>query len=210
MLPTILALAALVSPVDSAGRAARDTGTVPPPPIEAPRHPAPPRASLPLEGSARLAVSPVADTVRQRPFTYSDAYETRQTIHKRASYATLPLFAIQYAAGSQLFDKSTEAPAWARTIHGPAATAVAALFAVNTVTGVWNLWEARPDPEGRTRRTVHGLLMLAADAGFTYTGMLAEQAETSPDKRRLHRQVALTSMGVATVSYLIMALPFWE
>lgn len=201
MLQAILTLAALAAPVDSVPRAVLDTG-VAVPAVAAPL--------TPLGTAARLGAAPVRDTARQRPFTYSDGYELRATIHKRASFATLPLFAIQYAAGSQLFDKSTDAPGWAKSIHGPAATGVAALFAVNTVTGVWNLWEARPDPEGRTRRTIHGLLMLTADAGFTYTGMLAEQAETSPDKRRLHRQVALTSMGIATASYLIMALPFWD
>jgi hypothetical protein len=206
MLQAILAAAALSAPIDTLALAAHDTERVSAPArIEA----AAP-AGVPLRTAARTGATAAADTARARPFTYSDGYEARQTIHKRASYVTLPLFAIQYAAGSQLFDKSTDAPGWAKTIHGPAATGVAALFAVNSVTGVWNLWEARPDPEGRTRRTVHGLLMLVSDAGFTYTGMLAEQAENSPDKRRLHRQVALSSMGVATVSYLIMALPFWE
>lgn len=138
---------------------------------------------------------------------YSDWYGRRLTIHRWASYTTLPLFAFQFLAGRELYAKSSDAPAWARKGHGVAATGVAALFVVNTVTGVWNLWDARRDAEGRTRRTAHGLLMLAADAGFTATGMLAEGAESSPEDRRLHRSVALASMGVATVSYLIMLIP---
>lgn len=141
---------------------------------------------------------------------YSEWYGRRLTIHRWASYSTLPLFAFQFLAGRELYEKSSDAPGWARKGHGVAATGVAALFVVNTVTGVWNLWDARKDPEGRTRRTAHGLLMLAADAGFTATGMLAESAERSPEDRRLHRSVALTSMGVATVSYLIMLIPQQE
>lgn len=195
MLQLLLA-AALLAPPDSI--AVGDTTT------------AAPLTAGPSGAAARVAFTAPVDTSRPRAFSYSDGYELRQTIHKRASFATLPLFAIQFAAGTQLFDKSTDAPEWAKRVHGPAATGVATLFAVNTVTGVWNLWEARPDPEGRVRRTTHGLLMLLSDAGFTYTGMLAEQAERSPDKRRLHRQVALSSMAVATASYLVMALPFWE
>jgi hypothetical protein len=154
----------------------------------------------------------VADTPRvaRRPtvIEYSDWYERRMTIHKMASYATLPLFAFQYVAGRQLYDKSIDAPSWAKTGHGVAATGVAALFTVNTVTGVWNLWDARKDREGRKRRTAHGLLMLAADAGFAATGILAEKAERSADNRRLHRNIAISSTVVATVSYLMMLPPF--
>lgn len=147
-------------------------------------------------------------TRRPPPVEYSDWYERRLTIHKWASYATLPLFAFQYVAGKQLYDKSIDAPSWAKNGHGIAATGIAALFTVNTVTGVWNLWDARTDPEGRKTRMVHGLLMLAADAGFTATGILAEKAERSADNRRLHRNIAISSVAVATVSYLMMLPPF--
>ena len=44
------------------------------------------------------------------------------------------------------------------------AAGVAVLFGVNTVTGVWNLWEGSRNPSGRTKRLVHGILMLCADA----------------------------------------------
>jgi hypothetical protein len=50
--------------------------------------------------------------------------------------------------------------------------------------------------------------MLASDAGFAATGMLAESAERSAERRRLHRNVALSSMAVATASYLMMIPPF--
>jgi len=148
-----------------------------------------------------------ADSTRAESVEYSDWYGRRLTIHRWASYATIPLFAFQYVAGRKLYDESTDAPGWATTGHGIAATGVAALFTVNTVTGVWNLWDARKDPAGRKWRTAHAVLMLAADAGFTATGLLAERAERSPDSRRLHRNVAISSMGVATVSYLMMLPP---
>jgi hypothetical protein len=153
---------------------------------------------------AQLAV----DSLPVQSVEYSDWYERRLTIHRWASYTTLPLFAFQYVAGRELYDESTDAPAWARKGHGIAATGVAALFGVNTVTGVWNLWDARNEPAGRKARTTHAVLMLVADAGFAATGILAEKAERSADNRRLHRTVALSSMSVATVSYLMMLPPF--
>jgi hypothetical protein len=96
------------------------------------------------------------------------------------------------------------APGWARTIHRPAATGTAILFGVNTLTGGVNLWQARGDPDGRTRRTLHGLLMLAADAGFAATGIIAQDASENASRRDLHRTVALSSMGVSLLSYAIM------
>ena len=57
------------------------------------------------------------------------------------------------------------------------ATAVAGLFGVNTITGSLNWWETRAQPGGRTWRTAHAALMLLADAGFTATGLLADEAE---------------------------------
>jgi hypothetical protein len=47
--------------------------------------------------------------------------------------------------------------------------------------------------------------MLIAAAGFTATGIIADEAEDGDGSgRSLHRAVALSSMGVATVSYLSM------
>jgi hypothetical protein len=139
---------------------------------------------------------------------YSDWYSRRLTIHRWASYATLPLFAGNYVTGRQLFDKGSQAPDWAIRAHGPLAASVATLFAVNTLTGGWNLWDGRNDPHGRAWRSTHAVLMLAADAGFTTAGLLADQAERSDQRRRLHRTVALTSIGVSLVSYVMMIRPF--
>lgn len=116
----------------------------------------------------------------------------------------LPLFAFQYVAGRELFDKSSAAPAWAREGHGVAATGVAALFGVNTVTGVWNLYDGWRDPQDHRRKVFHAVMMIAADAGFVATGLLADEAEESSSKRDLHRTVALTSIGVATIGWASM------
>jgi hypothetical protein len=112
---------------------------------------------------------------------------------------------VQYAAGRQLFDKGASAPEWAKTTHRIGATTLAGVFTVNTVTGLWNLWDSRGVSDKRTLRTAHALLMLAADAGFTYAGAkLSKDAERSLEKRREHRTIALASIGVSTVSGLMM------
>lgn len=146
------------------------------------------------------------DTGRARPVELSDGYYRRNAIHHAASYAMVPLFAAQYVSGRRIHADLSDAPRWARRTHRVAATGVAALFTVNTVTGVWNLWEGRRVKEGRGRRLVHSALMLAADAGFAYTGLLAERAEEdfTGRNRRLHRTVALTSVGVSAAGYLVM------
>jgi hypothetical protein len=98
-----------------------------------------------------------------------------------------------------------------KTAHTATAIGVASLFGVNTVTGVWNLWESRKDPAHRGRRITHAVMMLGADAGFVATGMLAPDVDDPNkylDRRSTHRTVALTSMAVATASYLMML--FWK
>jgi hypothetical protein len=148
---------------------------------------------------------------------YSDGYMLRATIHKYSSYTMLPVFALQFYSGHLLLrerDGWQYAPDWAHRVHGPLAIGTAGLFTVNTVTGVWNLWEARADPEDRTRRTWHAVLMLAADAGFVATALLAPGEGPPPpvpvrNARHWHRTVAFVSMGAAAVSYSIM-LPFFR
>ena len=167
-----------------------------------------PRAATVLEpaGLTRLT----ADTVprlRRKAIVYSDAYATRLRVHKILSWGMLPLFAASYVSGSQLLEKGTDAPSWARNMHGPTATGSAILFGANTVTGGWNLWDGRKDPNGRTRRILHSVLFTAASGGFAYAGTrLADDAEENLNARRTHRNVALGSMGVSTVSWLIMLI----
>lgn len=157
--------------------------------------------ALPSGLSAAPAVVP---TPRDTVIEYSAAYYRRLDIHRWGSYAMLPLFAFQYAAGRELFDKSSAAPDWARDGHGIAATGVAALFGVNTITGVWNLYEGWNDPQEHGRKVFHAAMMLLADAGFVATGILADEAEHSASNRELHRTVALTSIGVATIGWASM------
>jgi hypothetical protein len=149
------------------------------------------------------------DTVRKRPkvVEVSEWYSRRLTIHRYVAYGTLPVFAAQWAAGKRLYDDSRAAPQWAKTTHRVGATTLAAGFTVNTVTGLWNLWESRSVEQGRVLRTVHALTILGADAAFTYAGVkLSDEAENSIDKRRQHRTVALSAMAVTTVSGLAMKL----
>jgi hypothetical protein len=159
-----------------------------------------------------LRLNVISDTVRdtipnqrRRSVQVSEWYARRLTIHRYAAYTSIPVFALQYAAGSQLYDKSREAPEWAKTGHRIGATALATIFTVNTVTGAWNWWESRSAPKGRTLRTLHALTMLGADAAFTYAGVkLSDEAENNPDKRRQHRTVALSAIGLTAVSGIAM------
>jgi len=85
------------------------------------------------------------------------------------------------------------------------AAGIEGLFALNTVTGTWNLWEARKDPAGRTRRYVHSALMFLSQAGFVATGLLTPSHDTLDQNRRnLHRTVAIASMSTALAGYLMM------
>jgi hypothetical protein len=125
--------------------------------------------------------------------------------------ATLPLFATQVVLGQKLYDG--DASDSVRSAHTAVAVGTGVLFGVNTVTGVWNLVEGRKDPNRKTKVKVHGILMLLADAGFAATGFLAPETEyedgfesTSGVSRSTHRAIALSSMGVATVAYLVMLL----
>lgn len=195
LLAAVLASASLLLTLDG-------TGAVAAGPVAAPRFPRP--AVAPIARARPLPPVAADDPLPQAPFRYSAAYYRRLDIHRAASWAILPLFAFQYAAGTQLYDKGASAPAWARRGHPVGAAAIGTLFAVNSVTGVWNLWEGRRDPARGARPVLHGVLMLAAEAGFVATAVLAERAEGSPDDRRLHRTVALSSMGVATTAYLLM------
>ena len=153
----------------------------------------------------------VRDTVQPRPrprsVEVSEWYSRRLTIHRYVSYSVIPVFGVQYLAGRQLWENGTDAASWAKTTHLDGATTLAGLFTVNTVTGLWNLWDSRSAPQGRALRYTHALMMLTADAGFTYAGAkLSEEAESDLDKRRLHRTIALSSMGITIASGVMMRI----
>jgi hypothetical protein len=184
---------------------------------------APPRNPLAIEfgavappaGPARtplsLDMSQETPARRTVPVEYSDAYKVRAKVHKYTSVATLPLFVANYYAGQYLYDHPGDESK--KGLHDGLVASTAVVFGINTFTGAWNLWEGRKDPNHRTKRMTHGILMMIADAGFLATAMLAPDYEhegehgsapTSTNGASTHRTVALTSMGIATVSYLIM------
>jgi hypothetical protein len=188
MLALQLAVALLLGPGDSVG-VPTDSGG--------------PQVAL-----ARVALAAEADTTprrRPRAVEVSDAYALRLRIHRYASYTMIPLFAVQSIAGNQMYQSGGADPAWAKSLHSIGAGGLAALFTVNTVTGVWNLWESRGMSERRTVRLVHSALMLASEAGFTYAGVkLGPEATRSGVKRQEHRRVALISMSSALAGYATM------
>jgi len=145
---------------------------------------------------------------RPKAIEYSEGYETRAKIHRIASWATLPLFATELALGQSIYNDPNARNSGAKTAHIVVGTGITGLFAVNSVTGVWNLWESRNDPNHRTLKLWHGILMLGADAGFVATFATGPGGRlTDPNldaQKQQHRAIALTSIGMATASYLIM------
>jgi hypothetical protein len=140
-------------------------------------------------------------------FEYSEGYKTRAKIHRIASFAMLPLFAATLYVGQDLYNHPGESES-KKGVHGFLGASTGVLFGINSVTGVWNLLEARKDPTHRTKRTVHGILMMAADAGFFATALTIPDSEgdyqSYTDSRSTHRTLAISSMAIATVGYLIM------
>ena len=185
--------------------------------VDVPSPPAAPDTVLPAEASARVDRSPGdsisailfpsfsralldTPTARVKAIEISDWYNRRLTLHRYLSYTVIPIFAVQWAAGERIYKHGNQAPDWAKTTHRAGATALAGIFTVNTVTGLWNLWDSRKAPQGRALRTFHAITMLAADAGFTYAGAkLSKEAETDFDKRKEHRTVALSSMALTVI-----------
>jgi len=169
-----------------------------------------PTGALTLRASALLAAqsadAPPALSPRARAFEYSDGYRARLKVHKYASFATLPVFVAQFAVGQKLYNGTGSDST--RSLHTALAAATGVLFGVNTVTGVWNLSEGRKDPNHRSKKMLHGILMMAADGGFVATAALAPHLHRRNGPTGIspatHRAIALTSMGVATVGYVMM------
>jgi hypothetical protein len=139
--------------------------------------------------------------------TYSHGYEIRRDIHKYASYATLPLFATEYALGQSLYNNPENAGT-KKALHGAVGTGIVGLFIANTVTGGWNMWDSRRDKNGRTLRIAHGILMVAADVGFVATAASGPNehhgADTFNTDKVTHRNRAEISVGLGTAGYLLM------
>ena len=170
------------------------------------------RAQQVTPSGVTLASTSSQDTVptrrRAKAIEVSDAYALRLRIHRYAAYSVIPLFVVQSVAGNQLYqaDKSGAVrPSWAKSTHSLGAAAIGTVFTLETVTGLWNLWESRDNEVGRTRRFAHAALLLASDAGFTYSGIkLASDAKNDSDARDKHRNLAYYSMGAALGGYALM------
>jgi hypothetical protein len=154
--------------------------------------------------------------VVRRPLAveYSDDYYTRLTIHRIGSYTMIPLFVAEYSLGENLINDASPA-GWIKPSHVAVASGIGVLFTVNTVTGLWNLWDSRHDETGRTRRTVHSVMMLLSDAGFTAAAALAPSrdhgfadASTYQHRVNVHRGVAIGSFALSTVGGAMMW--FWK
>lgn len=175
-----------------------------------------PAAIGPLLPTIPARVEPVAfgaDTARQqqrpRAIEYSHLYEVRAAIHHYASFATLPLFAAEYALGQSLYRNQGANSSSTRQAHSLVAAGVAGLFGLNTVTGVWNLWDARKEPAGRLRRYLHSALMIVSDAGFVAVGATAPDDDggaANGNRAALHRTLAITSMSAALAGYAMMLI----
>ncbi len=169
------------------------------------RHAPADTAAAPL--AATSAGVGIDTTPRRRPraIEYSDWYARRLTIHRIGSYTMLPLFAGEYVLGERLMSPNRQA-GWVRGAHGGVALGLGALFTVNTVTGLWNLYDSRHDSDDRTRKWLHSALLLASDAGFAYTGAIGGQGRNSSAARTRHRNAAIVSMGLSTAGTAMMWL----
>lgn len=140
---------------------------------------------------------------RRHAVQYSDWYYRRLQVHRWGSWLELPVFGTEYWLGQKLIN-DVQLASWVKPSHGVVAGVLGGLFTINTITGVWNLYDSRNDTEDRTLVWTHSALMLASDAGFLVTGALGGGAKHSGSNRTAHRDVAIASMSLATASTLLM------
>lgn len=165
--------------------------------------------AAPVLESRALVLTP-SETLQGAPppkaVTYSDGYNVRLKIHRYLSWSTIPLMVGQGIVGQRLYNGSGGGTL--KSVHSSLATATGVLFGINTVTGVWNLWESRNDPNGRKKRWIHSVLMLAADAAFLATAATAPEFEDGERQgnKSLHRSSAFVGFSSATLGYALMLL----
>jgi len=164
------------------------------------------------QSPAQPVVAAQQPAVHPAAIDYGHGYEVRDKIHKYASYTMLPMFGAQIIVGQKLrneLDRGEDTHGGLKSAHSALAMGIVGLFAVNSVTGVWNLVESRKDPNNSKLRLAHSLMMLGADAGFVATAMITPDHEHGggfSGQNGPHRTIALTSIGVATASYLMMLI----
>lgn len=170
-----------------------------------PATPAPKSTGAVIPGSVNPPPPALPQTPLPTSSPYTRAYEIRQDIHKYASYATLPLFATEFALGESL-GSEPGSDSSLRGLHAAVGTGLVGLFFVNTVTGGWNLWQSRHEKDHRTPRMIHGFLMIAANAGFVATAASTpsdHKPATFEHDRDTHRNLAIASIGIGTAGYLL-------
>jgi hypothetical protein len=151
----------------------------------------------------------ISDTTRAsrrpRAIEYSEAYHTRLKIHQIGAYLMFPLFIGEYVLGEKLLT-STNRSGGLKTAHSAVAAGVGVVFVSNTVTGAWNFWDARKDPNGKLRREIHSAIMLASDIGFLWTAASAGGAKKSLQQARHHRAIAIGSISLSAIGSGMMWL----
>jgi hypothetical protein len=109
-----------------------------------------------------------------------------------------------------LLDGSNTERSSLRSAHSGLAAGIGVLFGVETVTGVWNMLELRKMAPGHRKRLFHGILMLAADAGFAATAATAphreEERGVGGGDVSTHKAIAYTSIGIGAFSYIYMLI----
>lgn len=160
--------------------------------------------------SPRGAFAPDSDrasrVAAQPAVEHSDLYYTRLTIHRWTSYATVPLMVAQYVVGQRLGDDGDDdgegdddGGGNLRSTHQTLAGALAGAFAINTVTGGWNLIESWKEP-GKVRKA-HSILMLLADAAFVGTFATAPEDDGDSDT---HQALAIAGGSLAVTGFVLM------
>lgn len=133
-------------------------------------------------------------------------YGRRLTLHRYAAWAAVAAFPVEIYTGRRLLSDGAD-PEWVRNTHTTTVWVLGSTFAVNTVTGVWNWWDSRKEPEGRGWRTAHALVMVAADAAMFATAR-AGQAAARGESRERHQTLAFTTAGLTAIGHLMMLAPF--
>ena len=159
--------------------------------------------AMPVWGNVAAAAADTQPRRRRHAISYSDWYYRRLQVHRWGSWLELPVFGTEYWLGQKLIN-DVQLASWVKPTHGAVAGVLGGLFTINTITGVWNLYDSRNDTEDRKLVWTHSALMLASDAGFLITAALAGDAEEAGSSRTAHRNVAIASMGLATAGTVLM------
>ena len=163
-------------------------------------------AVLPARAALAADSERVAPAAQRGTVEHSDLYYTRLTIHRWSSYATVPLMVAQWVVGQRLDDEGDDDVEGdddeggnLRSTHQTIAGGLAGAFAINTVTGGWNLIESWKEP-GKVRK-IHSVLMLLADAAFVGTFATAPEDDGDSDT---HRTLAIAGGGLAVTGFALM------